>query len=146
MKSAVLLNTSMVKTMLCKDGSTYEPKQEDLIAWERAYSDRGVQVHQEIMSMESWLDANPAKRKTSKGMKRFIDLWLKRAAEQGGSPMVRSKSQSSRAISIEDKLADVSWVQNVESKQGAINLFLRKYGFYFDGEVRHEKAQDTVQR
>ena len=144
MKSAVLLNTTMVKTMLCKDGSTYEPKQEDLIAWERAYSDRGVNVHQELLSMESWLDANPTRRK--KDMKRFIDNWLKRAAERGGSPMVKSKSQSSRAISIEDKLADVSWVQNVESKQGAINLFLRKYGFYFDGEVRHEKAKDTVQR
>nr|BAR35114.1 hypothetical protein [uncultured Mediterranean phage uvMED] len=135
----------MVKMMLCKDGSTYEPKQEDLIAWERAYSARGVQVHQEIMSMESWLDANPVKRKTSKGMKRFIDSWLKRAAESGGSPMVKSKKQSSRAISIEDKLADVGWVQNVETKQGAINLFLRKYGFYFDGQVRHEKAQNPVQ-
>ena len=135
----------MVKKMLCKDGSIYEPKQEDLIAWERTYSERGVQVHQEIMSMESWLDANPTKRKTKVGMKRFIDSWLKRAAEQGGSPMVRSKSQSSRAISVEDKLADVSWVQNVEAKQEAINFFLRKYGFYFDGEVRHEKAQDSVQ-
>ena len=132
--------------MLCKDGSTYEPKQEDIIAWERTYSERCVQVHQELMSMDSWLDATPTKRKTKVGMKRFIDSWLKRAAEQGGSPMVKSKSQSSRAISIEDKLADVSWVENVEAKNRAINYFIGKYGFYFDGEVRHGKnKEDTIQ-
>jgi len=131
--------------MLCKDGSTYEPKAEDVIAWERAYSERGVKVQQELLSMESWLDANPAKRKTKVGMKRFIDSWLKRAAESGGSPMVKSKSQSSRAISVEDKLADVSWVENVEAKNRAINYFIGKYGYYFDGTVRHENPKNPVQ-
>lgn len=131
--------------MLCKDGSTYEVKPEDVIAWERAYTERGVNVQQELLSMESWLDANPAKRKTKVGMKRFIDSWLKRAAEQGGSPMVKAKTKSSRAISIEDKLADVSWIENVEAKNRAINFFLGKYGYYFDGEVRHEDAIHKVQ-
>ena len=131
--------------MLCKDGSTYETKPEDVIAWERAYTERGVNVQQELLSMESWLDANPAKRKTKVGMKRFIDSWLKRAAEQGGSPMVKAKTKSSRAISIEDKLADVSWVENVEAKNRAINYFIGKYGYYFDGEVRHENPKNPVQ-
>ena len=129
--------------MLCKDGSTYEPKQEDIIAWERAYSQRGVDVRQELLSMESWLDANPTRRKVD--MKRFIDNWLKRAAATGGSPKVKSKKQSSRAISVEDKLADVSWVENVEAKNRAINHFTGKYGYYFDGEVRHENPQNPVQ-
>ena len=131
--------------MLCKDGSTYEVKPEDVIAWERAYTERGVNVQQELLSMESWLDANPGKRKTKGGMKRFIDSWLKRAAEQGGSPMVKAKNKSSRAISVEDKLADVSWVENVEAKNRAINYFIGKYGYYFDGEVRHENPQNPVQ-
>ena len=126
-------------TMLCKDGSTYEPKQEDLIAWERAYSKRGVDVRQELLSMESWLDANPKKRKVD--MKRFIDNWLKRAAQSGGSPMAKSRKQSSRNIPIEHKLCDIGWVQNVETKQDAKQFYLNKLGYYFDGELKNGKDE-----
>ncbi len=126
-------------TMLCKDGSTYEPKQEDIIAWERAYSQRGVDVRQELLSMESWLDANPKKRKVD--MKRFIDNWLKRAAQSGGSPMAKSRKQSSRNIPIEHKLCDIGWVQNVESKQQAKQFYLNKLGYYFDGELKNGKNE-----
>ena len=128
-------------TMLCKDGSTYEPKQEDLIAWERAYSKRGVNVQQELLSMESWLDANQSKRKTKVGMKRFIDSWLKRAAESGGSPMAKSRKKSSRNIPIEHKLCDIGWVQNVETKQNAKQFYLNKLGYYFDGELKNGKDE-----
>lgn len=127
--------------MICKDGSTYEPEQADVIAWERAYSERGVQVRQELSSMESWLDANPPKRKTRKGMKRFIDSWLKRAAESGGSPMVKAKRQSARDVPIEHKLCDIGWVQNVESKQEARQFYLNKLGYYFDGELKNGKDE-----
>ena len=129
----------MVKTMLCKDGSTYEPKQEDLIAWERAYSKRGVDVRQELLSMESWLDANPTRRK--KDMKRFIDNWLKRAAQSGGSPMAKSRKKSARDVPIEHKLCDIGWVQNVESKQEARQFYLNKLGYYFDGELKNGKDE-----
>jgi dTDP-glucose pyrophosphorylase len=125
--------------MLCKDGSTYEPKQEDIIAWERAYSKRGVDVRQELLSMESWLDANPKKRKVD--MKRFIDNWLKRAAQAGGSPMAKSRKQSSRNIPIEHKLCDIGWVQNVETKQDAKQFYLNKLGYYFDGELKNGKDE-----
>jgi hypothetical protein len=127
--------------MLCKDGSTYEVAETDVIAWERAYSERGVKVRQELASMESWLDANPVKRKTRKGMKRFIDSWLKRAAEAGGSPMVKSRGQSARDVPIEHKLCDIGWVQNVESKQEARQFYLNKLGYYFDGELKNGKDE-----
>lgn len=123
--------------MICKDGSAFEPEQADLIAWERAYSERGVDVRIELLSMESWLDANPSRRKTKRGMKKFIDSWLKRAAESGGSPMAKQRKQSSRDIPIEHKLADVSWVQNVESKERAKEFYLNKNGYYFDGKLEH---------
>tara|TARA_R110002012_G_scaffold34271_1_gene99188 strand:- start:10673 stop:11047 length:375 start_codon:yes stop_codon:yes gene_type:complete len=121
--------------LLTNTGESYEPQDTDIIAWQRAYP--AVNVHQELNAMESWLDANPTRRKTMRGMKKFINAWLSRAQDKGGSPMVRSKSDSSRAISIEDKLADVSWVTNEDTKSQAIAFFNNKYGFHYNNGERH---------
>tara|TARA_R100000479_G_C6211454_1_gene138374 strand:- start:13 stop:450 length:438 start_codon:yes stop_codon:yes gene_type:complete len=141
MKSAVLLNTHMVIKMLCKDGSTYSVEETDIIAWERAYEERGVKVRQELASMDSWLDANPSRRKTPKGMKRFIDSWLKRAAQTGGSPTVRAKKDSLRNIPVEHKLVDVSWVQCDQLRSICKDYYIQKVGYYFDGEVKNGKNE-----
>lgn len=121
--------------MLLNTGDNYEPEEADVIAWQRTYP--AINVHQELNAMESWLDANPTRRKTSRGIKRFINSWLSRAQDRGGSPQVKSKANSSKAISIEDKLADVGWIQNETMKQQAKDFYLRTKGFYFDGEKRH---------
>jgi hypothetical protein len=121
--------------MLLNNGDTYTPEDADVIAWEKAYP--AINVYQEINAMESWLDANPTRRKTPKGIKRFVNSWLARAQDKGGSPHVKSKTNSIRSRNIEDSLADVSWVQNVEAKNRAINYFMGKYGFYWDGERKN---------
>lgn len=120
--------------MLLNTGDTYEPEEADIIAWQRVYP--AINVHQELNAMESWLDANPTRRKTKRGIKRFINAWLSRAQDKGGSPQVKSRKQNSRDISIEDKMADVSWVSNLEAQNRAKEHFLGKYGFYWDGEKR----------
>lgn len=124
--------------MLLNDGSTFIPDDKDVIAWQRTY--KAVDVNQELAAMESWLDANPTRRKTKRGVKKFINSWLSRAQDRGGSPMVRSKTNSIRNRNIEDSLADVSWLQNVETKNLCINHFLNKYGFYYDGERKNERS------
>jgi len=135
MKNAVSLNTIWVITMLLNNGDTYEVDQADIIQWEKTYP--AINVYQELNAMESWLDANPTRRKTPKGIKRFINSWLARAQDKGGSPQVKSKTHSIRNRNIEDSLADVSWIANVEAKNRAINHFMGKYGFYWDGERKH---------
>jgi len=131
----VSLNTIWVITMLLNNGDTYEVDQADIIQWEKTYP--AINVYQELNAMESWLDANPTRRKTPKGIKRFINSWLARAQDKGGSPQVKSKTHSIRNRNIEDSLADVSWIANVEAKNRAINHFMGKYGFYWDGERKH---------
>ena len=121
--------------MLLNNGDTYTPEQADIIQWEKTYP--AINVYQELNAMESWLDANPTRRKTPKGIKRFVNSWLARAQDKGGSPHVKSKTNSIRSRNIEDSLADVSWVQNVEAKNRAINYFMGKYGFYWDGERKN---------
>jgi hypothetical protein len=40
---------------------------------------------QELRAMKAWSDANPAKRKTKRGMNAFIVRWLTKAQDKGGS-------------------------------------------------------------
>jgi hypothetical protein len=44
-----------------------------------------VDVPQEIRGMIGWCEANPARRKTARGVKAFINSWLNKAQNRGGS-------------------------------------------------------------
>ena len=119
--------------MKLNNGDTYVPLDTDIIAWQKAYP--AIDVNQELAAMESWLDANPSRRKTKRGIKRFINSWLMRAQDKGGSPMAK-KQDNLRSRTIEDSLADVSWIQDAQAKNRAKHFFLNKYGFYYDTEGR----------
>lgn len=60
------------------DGSEYPVTQEDIDKWKDLY--QAVDIMQELKKMRGWADANPKKRKTKNGIKRFINSWL--ASEQ----------------------------------------------------------------
>lgn len=49
-----------------------------------------VDVEQECRNMAGWLDANKTKRKTRRGIERFINSWLSRKQDQGGTRPGRS--------------------------------------------------------
>ena len=51
-----------------------------------------VDVEQALRNMKGWSLSNASKRKTRKGMKRFINSWLAREQDRGGS---RSSAPSS---------------------------------------------------
>jgi hypothetical protein len=53
-----------------------------------------VDVRQELRGMRAWAIANPAKRKTRGGMLRFVNSWLAKEQDKGGSrPPPRGDSQ-----------------------------------------------------
>ncbi len=122
--------------MKLKSNQDWQPENTDVIAWQRAFPK--VNVHQELAAMESWCDANPAKRKTKAGIKRFVNLWLTKAQNQGGSPQAKaySKTDSLRAKTIDMQMTDISWLtgdQYLMMKQ----YYLNKVGFYYDGEITY---------
>ena len=125
--------------MMLITGNIYQTEDADVIAWQRAYPK--VDVHQELAAMESWLDANPAKRKTPKGIKKFINSWLSRAQNQGGSPMVKSyrKADSLRSKTIEMQMGDVSWLQGEELEMMKA-YYLRVIGYYYDGDLKNAQG------
>lgn len=42
----------------------------------------GINIEQELRNMRGWLDSNPAKRKTPRGIKRFITTWLQNSQDK----------------------------------------------------------------
>ena len=123
--------------MLLNTKEDWQPEQADIIQWGRAYP--AVNVDQELMAMESWLDANPTKRKTKAGIKRFVNSWLSRAQNQGGSsPIAKSykKADSIRARTLDESLTDITCLPP-EQQQEMKQYYLAQRGFYYDGELRH---------
>lgn len=121
--------------MLLINGERYQVDDADVLAWQKAY--KNCDVHAELLSMESWLDANPSRRKTKRGIKRFIDSWLKRANQVGGSTgklqRPGQQSLSSRDLPIDYKRVDVSWVSCPDARERCKQFYLSAYGFYYDG-------------
>nr|DAU25980.1 MAG TPA: Replication initiation and membrane attachment [Caudoviricetes sp.] len=70
-------------TLPCIGGGEFPLTQEDVDKWAELYP--AVDVPQEIRAMIGWLDANPSRRKTVSGAKRFANNWLSKAQNQGGA-------------------------------------------------------------
>jgi len=122
--------------MILNNGENWEPEEGDIIQWQRAY--QAVNVHKELLAMESWLDANPTRRKTKTGIKRFVNSWLSRAQNQGGSsPMAKSiKTNSIRARTIDESLTDITWL-DPEDQMEMKDYYLKTRGYYFDGAMKN---------
>ena len=62
------------------DKSFYEIPLEKLNFWKESYP--AVDAEQELRSMAAWADANPTKRKTRRGIEKFINGWLIRSQKE----------------------------------------------------------------
>lgn len=65
-------------SIILNDKTEYGITEADVLAWKELYP--AVDVMQELRKMKGWSEANPKKRKTKNGIKRFINSWL--AGEQ----------------------------------------------------------------
>lgn len=53
-----------------------------------------VDIMQELRKMKAWLESNPTKRKTKGGMLRFVNNWLARKQDNGGTKRNGTAEQS----------------------------------------------------
>ena len=65
------------------DRTFYDVPLDKITLWRNTYL--AVDVEQELRRMIAWLDSNPTKRKTRRGIERFINNWLARTQDSGGS-------------------------------------------------------------
>ena len=73
------------------DKSEYDVPLSKIEQWSQAYP--AVDVRQELLRMISWLNANPKRKKTRRGVDRFITTWLSKEQDRGGT--YRSNPHSS---------------------------------------------------
>lgn len=63
------------------DKSFYDVPLEKISIWQQAYP--AVDVKQELQKMRAWLDSNPTRCKTRRGITKFINSWLSREQDRG---------------------------------------------------------------
>lgn len=72
-----------VITLTLNDKSEYGVTQTDIDLFTELYP--AVNVMQELRNMKGWCNSNPSKRKTRRGINRFINSWLSREQDNGRS-------------------------------------------------------------
>ena len=91
-------STPILVFMPLNTGEEYPIYESDVNEWTKLYPD--VDVKQELNNMRGWCLANPSKRKTKSGVKRFINSWLSKTQNKGGTngytPNSSGKNEESR--------------------------------------------------
>lgn len=86
---------------LCTNtGELYPFYQDDIDSYKSLYP--AVDVEQEMRKMIGWLDANPARRKTKSGMKRFVNGWLVRQLDSA-KPVASEKPAGTKFSNFEQR-------------------------------------------
>ncbi len=65
------------------DGTFYNVPEDRINNWSKAFP--AVDVEHELRKMLTWLDSNPKNQKTARGVNRFINGWLSRTQDRGGT-------------------------------------------------------------
>lgn len=95
--------SATVVTLILNDKSEYPITEKDVAEYSELYP--AVDVMQELRKMKGWCKDNPAKRKTRKGVRRFINNWLSSEQDKGGS--FRRNPQRSAPVSGGDRILEM---------------------------------------
>ena len=82
--TAAAQSSQFVISITLNDKTEYSITQADVDGWKDLYP--AVDVIQELRKMKGWADANPAKRKTKRGIKSFINSWLAKEQDKYHGP------------------------------------------------------------
>lgn len=69
--------------LILNDKSFYNIYEPQIDHWQELYA--AVDIKQELLKMQGWLESNASRRKTRRGIERFITNWLAKAQDRGGS-------------------------------------------------------------
>lgn len=77
--------------MILNDGKYHIVTEADVAHFKELYP--AVNIGSEMRKMVGWLEANPVKRKTARGIGRFINSWLAREQDKGGNSVPAAKGK-----------------------------------------------------
>ncbi len=91
---------------LLNDGTRYEITENDVETFQQLYP--GIDVRQEIRSVEAWCLSNQKNRKTRNGAKRFLNAWLSRAQNRAPVAVNLTKTKTNRFNNFQQRNYDFS--------------------------------------
>ncbi len=97
--------------MPLKDGSLFTLKNSDLNMYKHVYSK--IDVEGELKVMVAWLLSNPSKRKTMRGILRFVNGWLSRSKPAQAQPATTSQREYAASTTIQERVSDLSWADGL---------------------------------
>lgn len=101
-----------VITLPLNDKTEYAIQRDKVEAWEDLYP--AVDIMAELRKMRGWLEANPTRRKTRRGIMRFVNNWLSREQDGGKNSRQNPPDNSSRDAAYEAlDQADAEWLQGL---------------------------------
>lgn len=104
--------------LLLNDGTSYTVTAGEMQEWAGIYP--AVNVEQEFREMAAWLKNNPSRRKTRKGVKRFIMNWLGAEQDKGNRPPITSPQppkKQNRFINYTQSEYDFDAIERMEREQ-----------------------------
>ena len=79
--------------LILNDKTEYPIYSRDIEEWKSLYP--SVDIMQELRNMRGWLNSNPERRKTKRGIKRFINAWLAKEQDKPKVQKTDSKTKNS---------------------------------------------------
>lgn len=118
-----------VATLPLSNGEDYPITQEQIAEWSKVFP--AVDIPYQLGRMKVWCEANPKKKKTRRGILKFVTNWLGNRQDKGGD-----KTQTEM-----DTPAPV-WVDQHKEHHEILNEIADKYGSwgpdYYHGETDEE--------
>lgn len=115
-KAAPVQSSPTAIELPCVSGGPYPVSEADVSEWREAFP--GVDVRQQLLVMRTWLNANETRRKTRKGMKRFIVSWLERQQNNGHAPAPQRQATSPPKQTVPQQARDELKRRMIENAPG----------------------------
>ena len=103
-KTAPVPPAPPVYTLPLNDGSEWELTQEQYNEYVNLY--QAVDVMCELRKMRGWLNANPERRKTKRGVNSFVNRWLSKEQDRAKNPGTAPKKPQTRFHNFEERQDD----------------------------------------
>ena len=107
-----------VEALILNDGTEWKPTETLFAEYVRLYPN--VDVKQQFNEMRGWCLSNPAKRKTRRGITRFVNSWLSRQQDRGAkcSTPVANKFSQFQKSNYDIESIEQNFLANGGSNQG----------------------------
>lgn len=118
-KVAPVASSPVAFELPCVSGEIAAVTEADVAEWRQSFP--AVDVMQQLAAMRSWLNANPTKRKTKRGMRKFVVSWLDRRQNSApASAPARTATAPPRERTVSDVLGEIAngtWTGPQEPKR-----------------------------